>query len=69
MVLDIELSIGRTIAALDVPRVRETFRSQDEFVFLERSLDAAMVDELVSETAELRRKGNHFRSLLRSNLR
>jgi hypothetical protein len=57
MAFDVEQSLRRSIESLDRARVNDQFRGQDEFIFLEESLEPAFVGELVAEVGRLRRGG------------
>jgi hypothetical protein len=51
---DLDGAIARAVAALDVEAVRATFRRQNEFVFLERWLPAAVIEPCLAEVARVR---------------
>jgi hypothetical protein len=55
--LDVEQSMARSIAEIDVPRVQGTFRGQDEFVFLDGMLGQELMALLTAEVERLRRDG------------
>ncbi len=50
----VEAEIARVLAVLDVAAVREAYRSQNEFVVLERCLPAALVARLIDEVDRVR---------------
>ena len=47
-------TIARALATVDVEALRRTYREQNEFVYLERWLPAALVDAMVTEVERVR---------------
>ena len=47
-------TVARALATVDVEAVRRTYREQNEFVYLERWLPAALVDAMVREVERVR---------------
>jgi hypothetical protein len=47
-------TVARALATVDVDRVREQYRAQDEFVYLERWLPASLIDRLLAEVERVR---------------
>ena len=50
-----EQDVVRAVRALDVPAVRERYRLQNEFVYLERWLPASLIGRFVEEVDQIGR--------------
>jgi hypothetical protein len=47
-------TVARALATVDVAEVRERYRDQDEFVYLERWLPSSLVDRMLAEVERVR---------------